>query len=900
MAAPPPIPDSRLESGLLALKRRDYAAAIATLSSLVHQKQVPKAQRLKAEMGLVQAHMGLGDQEKAIAQCQALRRYPQPQVQQWVDRMLATLVPSNLVPSNLAPSNVEAQDSPPDRHQPETSPGASRDSSGFRPLAGGADPEAAVPGAAASGFVPLTPAPSGTVDSQSLGTTENSTAAMPPVISSPRESGTPDPLTAALAPESPPLEMGTVTPGRSLFHYDTLNQDQSFEALMAGRSEPASPESSDPGEGESPVPGAGATVKATPEARPARDGGSRADTDSGMDSGTGAGTHAMAISIVPSASPSDAPWQLGAGERLERLQPLPGPERPWELWLAQGVTLGLVVGLWRLLIHRGLALLNWTLMTLGQWLPMPRPGWVYGNYTWEIIGTIGLLLVACPWLLDWGLSYCYGQGDLSLQPLKTSHPEAVRLLRRIGQQRGWPIPLLKVLPLDTPLMFSYGWGPKTLRIVVSRGALTQLDDQELTTLYGRELAHCRQGTVGLMSLFAVMLLGLHQVYWQLAQWGDRLSVAPLRPVFALLSAIAYGLYWMGRKPLLALARARTMASDRLAVSWTGNPAGLVRAWVKIAQGTATSFQQQGYLHPLVESLDLFTPLGYRSALTPGSLGAASDLPTCLGWDWQNPYRHWLALNSAHPPLGDRIASLNRHCQSWNLTPEMPLAAPQKRLRVRSAKGFWDYWRPVLLQIAPYVGPFLGAVTALVLWFLGGFLGPLGLWWVGWLYGDRALLVGSIYLGIGIGILLRINAYFPDITSRNQRKNPPLDHLLRNPMALPTDSTPLDIQGILLGRRGIANWLCQDLWLQTPQGVIKIHFFSLLGAAGNLLIHPKHPVHWVGQPVQLLGWFRRGAEPWIDVERLVRSRKSMLIAQHPLWSSGLALLCCGLGIVTLLP
>jgi hypothetical protein len=155
------------------------------------------------------------------------------------------------------------------------------------------------------------------------------------------------------------------------------------------------------------------------------------------------------------------------------------------------------------------------------------------------------------------------------------------------------------------------------------------------------------------------------------------------------------------------------------------------------------------------------------------------------------------------------------------------------------------------------------------------------------------------IGFSIGTLLRINAFFPDIRSTNLQENPALTTLLSDPARLPADSQPVRLRGKLLGRSGIRNWLVQDLLLQTDDGLIKLHYLSQLGAAGNLLLHPHRPDTLVQRSVTVTGWFRRGATPWIDVDTLQPQRGTTFRSGHPLWSTLLAIAAALLGIFCIL-
>lgn len=600
---------------------------------------------------------------------------------------------------------------------------------------------------------------------------------------------------------------------------------------------------------------------------------------------------------VPEPLP-ELPWQFPYGGRLKKLRLLP-PIKGAQLrmWVAQVVTMGLLFWVCRAGVQWLLFRVASLIAPMRRFLPLP-PGWQYREHTVLVFCTLAGLLLASPWLLDWLLARAYGQKRLSFQTLKRTHPEGCRLLRRVAQQRGWILPDMRILPGEAPVIFSYGWLPRYSRLVVSRGLLETLADDELATLIGYELAHLTHWTLPAMSLVATVLQLCHISYWQLAQWGDRQTNRTLKALAAGLSAIAYGLYWLLRKISIPLARARVLPSDRQAVEWTGNPNGLARALVKLEAGFAAAIVQAKCTPRLIESTDLLVPCSYQAALSRGSIYPNQAFLALYDWDLQNPFRHWLSCNSSHPLMGTRLRQLAKWSLRWRLPPEV-LSPEVESQSVKSQGAALHHSRIAFLQqISPYIAPVAGLVTALLLWFAGGVLEPFGLWQLGWLYQDESVLQGGLLIGLGIGIMTRINRYFPDITAANRQQAPPLPPLLADPTALPTDSRPVRLTGTLLGRQGIANWLGQDFILQTPTGLLKLHFLSSLGAFGNLLLHPNHPSIWVGKPLEVQGWFRRGATGWVDIDSFLKAGKVVIRGNHPLWSTILGLGFCAAGLVRL--
>ncbi|HEY9764654.1 MAG TPA: hypothetical protein V6D07_19155, partial [Trichocoleus sp.] len=189
----------------------------------------------------------------------------------------------------------------------------------------------------------------------------------------------------------------------------------------------------------------------------------------------------------------------------------------------------------------------------------------------------------------------------------------------------------------------------------------------------------------------------------------------------------------------------------------------------------------------------------------------------------------------------------------------------------------------------------GLAIAMVLWFLGGIVNAFDWWFLSWLYQDISILRASAFLGFGVGLLLRINRLFPDVSRSTLRANPDLKGLLNRPLDLPIDSQPVELQGVLIGRSGIANWLCQDVILKTSSGLIRLHILSSFGPFGNFFSTLAHPETWKGQAATVSGWARRGATVWVDVERCRIGGKVLALANHPLWTTLLSLAACLWGV-----
>jgi len=348
---------------------------------------------------------------------------------------------------------------------------------------------------------------------------------------------------------------------------------------------------------------------------------------------------------------------------------------------------------------------------------------------------------------------------------------------------------------------------------------------------------------------------------------------------AAVSSLAYGIFVVLRYPALALSRQRQKTVDRTTVNLTGNPNGLVRAWLSLAVGTAQHLTARPETTYLYQGWEMLGPLGCPQARFLGSLYPQTAPEAVLAWDLQNPYSHWFNANQSHPLLGRRCYQLTRIARAWELTPQLQ----------------WDNTTPVKatrrlttrfqMQGAPFWGTAIGILLAGVSASIGWLDKVFDVRLVSWIYEDRWwLLAGLSMTGFAAGTLLRINGFFPDLKPFRLDSSFDLRQWLAEPRSMPTDSHLVKISGQLVGRSGTGNWLGQDLTLQTDDGEIRLHYCTRFGSFGNFLPQPVRPVFWIDRSVTVTGWLRRGAVPWLDVDMLETSGGKTSPNGHPIWST----------------
>jgi len=564
-------------------------------------------------------------------------------------------------------------------------------------------------------------------------------------------------------------------------------------------------------------------------------------------------------------------------------------------------------------VPTAIRLLNDLLSKIPFWHPYIQPP----NDLREILLWVGLVVLG---LLPWANSFLlrlYGPWQtLGPEALAEISPGTKPLLRKFFRsQHGVQLPKLLCLDSPIPFLVSYGHRPRNARIVLSQGLLTQLSDEQITALIAGELGHIQSQTFVVLSwlnAFLQLPLGLYAVLSRLGNFCHTQLKTPMDVGWRFLyrsglvasglgGAIAYGFFKLWRWPLLWLSRQRLAYGDRHAVDFLGDPNAYSRALMAYGQALAEAVAAMEQTPPLLEGFELMLPLGLPDALTANFAPTALPREQRFQWDAASPYRRWLSLNNSHEPLGDRLAHVatyakrSRVPQEVELTTEstqvlnpfavLKVKASDRRQRLRAT---FAAWKPLLYQGFPFYGAVLGLVSGFGLWAVGATVSLFGGWWFDWVYGDRSLLWGCIPLGVGIGLIIRTNAFFPQRASRETSPGAAAMSLLPEPDKLPLAAEPVEFSGKLVGRLGVANWLGQDLLLLSEQGPLRLHWCSPLGPAGNLWPKFLRPSFLLNRDVIVTGWLRRGATLWLDVEQ-IRTVSGGRSSQrgHPMWAAVMA-------------
>src|ERR1700694_2492983 len=165
-------------------------------------------------------------------------------------------------------------------------------------------------------------------------------------------------------------------------------------------------------------------------------------------------------------------------------------------------------------------------------------------------------------------------------------PRAYKIVERLTQKIGLPMPKIYVIPTESPNAFATGRNPQHASVAVTHGILGLLTDEELEGVLAHELGHVNNRDILISSVAATiagaitMLASMGRFAMLFGGYGggdrDRREGGGLAALFMLIVApIAASLIQ------LAVSRSREYQADATGAHFTGNPYALASALQKL-------------------------------------------------------------------------------------------------------------------------------------------------------------------------------------------------------------------------------------------------------------------------------------------------------------------------------
>src|SRR5579859_3264430 len=505
-----------------------------------------------------------------------------------------------------------------------------------------------------------------------------------------------------------------------------------------------------------------------------------------------------------------------------------------------------------------------------------------------------LIWLISPFVMDIIQRWIYSARPITLEELGQERPAVASFVQQVCAKHRIQVPRLKLIDDMAPQAYCYGSYANNARLVTTRGLMRYLDDEELKAVYGHELGHIVHRDFIVMTIASTLLSILWNVYVIARNIRGKNNSRPAYPIA--LAALVF--YLISQYMLLYLSRMREYYADEFAGAETANPNALSMALIKIAYGLTKAEQtpatqkllggtraigiadsraasSAGYAYQAVNRQG--PPGGMQPAYAgvphgmavaapaygmPGQAGVAEVGVTVEGvrriekvmlFDLYNPWGTVSELGSTHPLTGKRIRALGTLSQALG---QAPLLSFEKV----DAHG-------QALDMSRMYGTFLFEV---VIYFLPHILGAMaGILALGCLLTGRPVLAaafgGGILAGIGLGMTIKGFYRFPRLG------DPPslgVIDLMSDPYASPLKGRPVRLAGTVIGRANAGTRFSEDVMIEDPGGgLMAINYESPFGGLGNWWFAIRRVGRLMQQPVQVIGWFRRGVSQQVDLKSM---------------------------------
>lgn len=277
--------------------------------------------------------------------------------------------------------------------------------------------------------------------------------------------------------------------------------------------------------------------------------------------------------------------------------------------------------------------------------------WQPDIFAWTFLGSGSVIAIGSfwkSWLLASGGGSAVAESLGAVPVLRTTQDLAERRLLNVVEEMaiasGTPVPKVYVLPEEPGInAFAAGMNPNDAVVAVTRGALDNLNREEIQGVIGHEFSHIFNGdmrlNLRLMGIIhGILLIALiGRVMMRFGGGGNsggskKKGVAQLVLLGIALFIIGYIGVFFGNLIKAAVSRQREYLADASAVQYSRNPLGLSSALQKIVGIQTTRLQ-----HPEAETAShMFFGQGISN---------------------------WFGLLATHPPVKNRILRLQPELKS---------------------------------------------------------------------------------------------------------------------------------------------------------------------------------------------------------------------------------------------
>ncbi|TFG00213.1 MAG: hypothetical protein EU541_02915 [Promethearchaeota archaeon] len=489
--------------------------------------------------------------------------------------------------------------------------------------------------------------------------------------------------------------------------------------------------------------------------------------------------------------------------------------------------------------------------------------------------TLGIVLMQygiSPYIIQW----VYQIDWIPYEQYKRQYPHLAETLEKVVDVNNIDMPRLGIIHDMNPNAFTFGHTKNNARVVLTDGILNFLNEEEQKAVLAHELGHVIHSDFILMTI----VFAIPMIFLTIARWAYYSSLfrrigrdeegGYMVLVMIAIAILSFICYYIGYFLSLVISRIREYYADEHAAEVLENPNALSTGLVKIAYGLISSQnksieERNKSKVRAIKGLGIFDP-NSASMFAVESMGKSGGyskeaIQAAAAWDLYNPWAKYYQLHSSHPLPARRIQRLNKQCEQYGLQPEIDFSDAKELKRKQAGRSMMgEFLTDLLFKSLPTL-ILTGFILFSIIWLFDivGFyslpiVSSLGL-------SQMVFLWAVCFYLIAFGFIARTLFRY-----RSGFKPYEVVDLLTKVKASPIRCIPAVIEGKIIGKGVPGYYISDDLYFQDDTGILYVDYRFGLSIV-DFFWAIRRASQMVGQNVRIIGWYRRGPMPYIQVKEL---------------------------------
>ena len=430
-----------------------------------------------------------------------------------------------------------------------------------------------------------------------------------------------------------------------------------------------------------------------------------------------------------------------------------------------------------------------------------------------------------------------------------------KFIEEVCANNNMKYPRIGFIDDGAPNAFTYGHTKNNARVVITRGILELLNEEEVKAVVAHELGHASHYDMLFMTVAQLVPLVLYGIYELLRGRDNNDSDSKAQ----MIAWIAYFLYIISNYIILALSRTREYYADSFSVEETKNPSALASALVKIGFGLSTAETNAKHSAARSNTLGIFDVKSSK-ALVVGSTDekgkvSKDHIKQAMKWEKWNIWAKWYQLNSTHPLISKRLEAISKRCPEFNQKPYIEFDLKKEESYVD------DFIVELIINFLP--------MFVLILLGVGIFIG--------------ITYELNIVLIVGVGLLLLVITSFIKFKKRystKEFKESTVRDLLGEVKVSHITSIPCSLEGNIIGRGNPGCIFNEDFIIKDKTGIIFLDYNQPLTIVNKIFALFKSQEYF-DKTVKVKGWYRRSPVPYVEIKEYEIDGKVKKVFTYPL-------------------